>query len=130
MTLKMHLAGVLALCAGLAAHSAALAQTPGANAAPAPTAATPAPPAAPPNLSPPPSDPRTGQPTYSVPPPHDSSPGLYLPAVVGGYVKSTAGCVVAGCDNGPSVSAPSSPGAVEAPPPAMTPANPGSAPPQ
>jgi hypothetical protein len=121
MTLKMRLPAALVLGAGLAVHSAALAQ--GASAAPAP-------PTTPPNLSPPPSDPRTGQPTYAVPPPHDSSSGLYLPAVVGGYVKSTAGCVVAGCDNGPSVSAPSSPGAVEAPPPAMTPANPGSAPPQ
>ena len=128
MILKMRLAAALVIGAGLAVHGAALAQTQGAGAAP--TATTPAPTTAPPNLSPPPSDPRTGQPTYSVPPPHDSSSGLYLPAVVGGYVKSTAGCVVAGCDNGPSVSAPSSPGAVEPPPPAMTPANPGSAPPQ
>ena len=48
---------------------------------------------------------------------------VYLPAVVGGYAKSVAGCVVVGCDDGPQVGGapgPSSSGSTEPPP-----ANPG-----
>ena len=126
-----RLAAALAFGAGLTAAGVALAQTQAGSAAPPAAAAQPAPP---PAQSPLPSDqsetpatrpwdPDTGQRTSSVDPPPDSSSGLYLPAVVGGYAKSVAGCVVVGCDDGPQVGGapgPSSSGSTEPPP-----ANPG-----
>ncbi len=122
--------GVGILAAGLTMGGVALAQD--ASPPPPATVTGTAPPTPPPDLSLPKSaDPNTGYRTYSVPAPPDSSPGLYLPAVVGGYVKSTAGCVVAGCDDGPSVSAPPSSSGADVPPPAVRlPTTPGSPPPQ
>ena len=58
-------------------------------------------------------------PTYTPKPPSDNT-GVYLPAVVGEYLKSSASCVVLGCDDGPAVKGttgqPAS-GASTAPPP-------------
>ena len=60
--------------------------------------------------------PDPSQPTYSVAPPPDGPSGIYLPAVVLGYAKSAAGCVVLGCEDGAQVNgAPATP-AVPAPP--------------
>jgi hypothetical protein len=129
-----------AFVTGLALAGAASAQTQGATSpAPTPPATAPADPSALPSATPlapaplvKPSDPNADQPVYSVNPPPDSSPGLYLPAVVGGYAKSAAGCVVAGCDDGPDPSgsaAPSTSGKDETPPP-LPPANPGASTPR
>jgi hypothetical protein len=111
MTRWTRLAGAFALVAGLTAASVAPAQTQndGARAAVAPAqpaAAAPQPVSLPAlSAAPPikPWDPNADQPVYSVPPPPDGSSGIYLPAVVGGYAKSVAGCVLVGCDDGPQV---------------------------
>jgi hypothetical protein len=133
MSQTTRLAAAFALAAGLTAAGVALAQTQPGSAAPPPATVQPAP--APAQSAPPwdqtdtatikPWDAGASQRTYSVDAPPDSSSGLYLPAVVLGYAKSTAGCVVLGCEDGPQVggdSAPQAP-APAAPPP---PANPGS----
>jgi hypothetical protein len=135
MSQATRLAAAFALAAGLTAAGVALAQTQPGSAAPPPATAQPAP--APAQSAPPwdqtdtttikPWDSDTSQKTYSVDAPPDSSSGLYLPAVVLGYAKSTAGCVVLGCEDGPQVggdAAPpaSAPAAAAAPPPP----NPGS----
>jgi len=57
-----------------------------------------------------------------VDPPPDSSSGLYLPAVVGGYAKSVAGCVVVGCDDGPQVGGAAGPTPSSSAKPPATPA--------
>ena len=41
--------------------------------------------------------------TYSPKPLPGDTTGVYLPSAVGGYVRSTASCVVLGCDSGPEV---------------------------
>jgi len=126
-----RLAAALAFGAGLTAAGVALAQTQAGSAAPPAASAQPAPPpaqSAPPSIPSEapaikPSDPDFSQPKYSVNPPPDGPSGVYLPAVVGGYAKSVAGCVVVGCDDGPQVGGapgPSSSGSTEPPP-----ANPG-----
>jgi hypothetical protein len=132
MSQKTRLAAAFALAAGLTAAGVALAQTQPGSAAPPPASAQPAP--APTQSAPPwdqtdtstikPWDSGSSQRTYSVDAPPDSSSGLYLPAVVLGYAKSTAGCVVVGCEDGPQVGGDSAPpaSASAAPPPA----NPGS----
>ncbi|HEY2707989.1 MAG TPA: hypothetical protein VGI95_08040 [Caulobacteraceae bacterium] len=56
-----------------------------------------------------PNDPNSNQPTYAVDPPPATSSGVYLPAAVLGYGKSVAGCVIAGCDDGPKASGASTP---------------------
>ena len=74
---------------------------------PAPPAAAPAdpgsaptqPPTSQPNLS----TPDSNQQSYSPRPPSDDSSGVYLPAAVGGYLRSSASCLVIGCDDGPEV---------------------------
>jgi hypothetical protein len=126
MIRKTRLAAAFAFGAGLAAAGVAPAPAQSGGAAPPAASAQPAPPA---QSSPPPaqsdtptfksSDSEFSQPKYSVDPPPDSSSGLYLPAVVGGYAKSVAGCVVVGCDDGPQVGgspAPSTAGTAELPP--------------
>jgi hypothetical protein len=129
MIRKMRVAAAFAFGAGLAAAGVAPAQTQTGSAAPQTASAQPAPPP-PPAQSPPPwvqpeapaikpSDPNAGQPTYSVDPPPEGASGIYLPAAVLGYAKSTAGCVVIGCDDGPQVggsAGPSSSGSAEPPP--------------
>jgi hypothetical protein len=122
MKRQTRLAATLALVAALGVAGAAAAQTQGGTATtPAASdksalpSAQPAHPA--PNHPIKPGPPDTNQPVYSVPAPPDSSPGLYLPAVVGGYAKSAAGCVVAGCDDGPSVTPPASTSGSDQPPP-------------
>jgi hypothetical protein len=122
MIWKTVFAAALGFGVGLTAAGAALGQTETGAATPLAAMAQPTPP--PPSLlSGTPtikrSDPDPGQPTYSVIPPPDSSPGLYLPAVVLGYARSTAGCVVVGCDDGPQVGGASGPppsGLAEPPP--------------
>lgn len=140
MSRKMRLAAAFAFGAGLAAAGMAPAQTRTENAPPLAASAQPAPP---PDQSTPwaqsgtltikpwgldadqpsYSVDRTSQPTYSVDPPPEGASGIYLPAVVLGYAKSAAGCVVVGCEDGPQV------GGAEAPSPAASaqppPANPG-----
>jgi hypothetical protein len=128
MIRQTRLAAAFAFAAGLTAAGAGLAQTQSGGAATPAASAQPTSPAGPstPASTPPstlvikPAAPDANQPTYSVNPPPDSSSGLYLPSVVGGYVKSAAGCVVVGCDDGPSVggaSGSSSSGSDEPPPP-------------
>lgn len=116
MTRKMRLVAAFAVGAGLTAAGMAAAQSQAASAPPQAAAAQPAPPpaqATPPAVQP--LDPSAGQPTYSQDPPPNSSPGIYLPAVILGYARSAAGCVVIGCDDGPRVGGaePSSSGAAE-----------------
>jgi hypothetical protein len=130
MSQKTRLAAAFALAAGLTAAGMAPAQTqPGSAAAP-PATAQPAPAqSAPPwdqtdTATIKPWDAGASQRTYSVDPPPDSSSGLYLPAVVLGYAKSTAGCVVLGCEDGPQVGGDAAPPASA--PAAPPPANPGS----
>ena len=127
---KMRLAATIAFAAGLATAGAAVAQTQAANTTQAAASAQSAPPPAQPTVrwvEPEPSpikpwDPNTTQPTYSVDPPPGGSSGIYLPAVVLGYAKSAAGCVVIGCNDGPQV------GGAAGPPPSGSaqpaPANP------
>jgi hypothetical protein len=125
MIRKTRLAAALAFGAGLTAAGVALAQTQTGSAAPPPASAQPAPPptqSETPTFKP--SDSEFSQPKYSVDPPPDSSSGLYLPAVVGGYAKSVAGCVVVGCDDGPQVGGAPGP-ATSAGPAEPPPANPG-----
>ncbi len=131
MSQTTRLAAAFALAAGLTAAGLALAQTQPGSAAPPPATAQPAP--APAQSAPPwdqtdtatikPWDSSASQRTYSVDAPPDSSSGLYLPAVVLGYAKSTAGCVVLGCEDGPQVGGDSAPpaSAPAAPPPAASP---------
>jgi hypothetical protein len=59
-----------------------------------------------------------------VDPPPEGSSGIYLPAVVGGYAKSVAGCIVIGCEDGPRVGGDS--GSSSSAPATPPPANPGS----
>ena len=111
MTRTTRLLAAFAFGAGLTAAGVALAQTQTSGTLPPAPAAQPAPPpdlSTPPSLSPEasptkPWDPDAIQPTYSVNPPPDGSSGIYLPAVVLGYAKSAAGCVVIGCNDGPQV---------------------------
>jgi hypothetical protein len=123
MTRKTRLVAAFALGAGLTAAGVAAAQTQAGSAAPPAAAAQPAPP---PAQSTPlwvqsetpttePWDPNARRPTYSADPPPDSSSGIYLPAVILGYARSAANCVVIGCDDGPRVGGPepSSPGSTE-----------------
>ena len=108
-----HLGAALALGAGLTVAGAAVAQAQSGSAAPAAAAsAQPAPALAqsttlPSKPSDPeaskPWDPNANQKVYAVPSPPDGSSGIYLPAVVGGYAKSVAGCVLVGCNDGPQV---------------------------
>ena len=137
MTQTPRLAAALALVAGLAAASAAPAQVqppsatpPPASARPAPATAAPSPPwdrskqIPAPTISP--TDAAGNQPTYSVNPPPDGTSGVYLPAAVLGYAKSTAGCVVIGCNDGPEVTpvpASSTSGPDAANPPSSRPTN-------
>jgi hypothetical protein len=132
MTRRTRLAGAFTLVAGLTLAGVAPAQTQSEGAAPAAASAQPAAataqPAPLPALSTPPIkpwDPNANEPVYSVPPPPDGSSGIYLPAVVGGYAKSVAGCVLVGCDDGPQVGGapgPSSPTSDEPQPqPPVTP---------
>jgi hypothetical protein len=111
MTRNTRLVAALALGAGLTAPGVALAQTQTGSTAPPPPWAQSAPA---PALSTPPSvqdEAPTGKPwdtsasqrTYSVDRPPEGSSGIYLPAVILGYAKSAAGCVVIGCDDGPQV---------------------------
>jgi hypothetical protein len=98
-----RLVAAFALGAGLAAAGVAVAQTQAGSAAPQAASAQPAPPPAqstPPTI---PVDPDAGQATYSSDPPPASSSGIYLPAVILGYARSAAGCVVVGCEDGPRV---------------------------
>jgi hypothetical protein len=135
MDRKTRLAAAFTVCAGLTAAGAALAQTPSGSAPPPAASAQPAPPPAQATLPPvqpePPAtkswDPNDTQPKYSVDPPPDSPSGLYLPAVIGGYAKSVAGCVVVGCDDGPRVSGAAGPASstpAEPPPSNPPPADP------
>ena len=118
MIRKTRLAAAFAFGAGLTAAGMALAQTQGGGAPPPAASAQSAQPPAQstlPSVQPEtpaikPWDPNTDQRTYSVDPPPDGSSGVYLPAAVLGYAKSAAGCVVVGCDDGPTASG--SPGAV------------------
>ncbi len=118
MNRTTRLAAAFAFGAGLTTAGLALAQTQPESAAPPAAAAEPAPPAAQPwapsdtsaippgrlDLSRPTySIDRTAQPTYSVDAPPGGASGIYLPAVVLGYAKSAAGCVVIGCEDGPQV---------------------------
>jgi hypothetical protein len=136
MTRKTRLVAAFAFGAGLTVAGVAPAQSQTGSAAAPAVPAQPAPPPAQPTLpsvqyetSPiRPWDPNTNQRTYSVDPPPDSSSGIYLPAVILGYAKSAAGCVVIGCDDGPQVggaSGPSPPGSAGPPP-----ANPGASDPR
>ena len=114
MTRKTRLVAAFVVGIGLTAAGVAVAQTQTGNAAPPAASAQPAPPPAqstPPTIQP--LDPNAGRPTYSLDPPPPSSSGIYLPAVILGYARSTAGCVMIGCDDGPRVggSEPSSSGA-------------------
>ena len=116
MTRKTRLVAAFAVGAGLTAAGVAVAQAQTGSAAPRAASAQPAPPPAqstPPTIQP--LDPNAGQPSYSQDPPPDSSSGIYLPAVILGYARSAAGCVVIGCDDGPRVggSEPSSSGSAE-----------------
>jgi hypothetical protein len=144
MNRTTRLAAALAFGAGLTAAGLALAQTQPESAAP-PSAAPP-PPAEPwaqsdtPAVQPGRLDlpqpaysvERTSQPTYSVDPPPEGASGIYLPAVVLGYAKSAAGCVVVGCEDGPqaggapdaSPSGPSRSGSAEPPPAGPGPSDP------
>ena len=135
MIRKTRLVVAFVLGAGLAAAGVALAQTqtatgsaapPGsAQAAPPPTQSTLRWVPETPDFKP--WDPNSSQPTYSVTPPPGSS-GIYLPAVVLGYTKSVAGCIVIGCDDGPQVgdsSGSSSSGSSSSGSAAPPPANPG-----
>jgi hypothetical protein len=138
MTQKTR-AAAFAFGAALSAAAAALAQVPPASATPPPASAQPAPgqnSATPPwdrtkQIPPPtisPTDPAGSQPTYSVNPPPDGPSGVYLPAAVLGYAKSTAGCVVVGCNDGPEVTpatGPSTSGPDAATPPSSRPTNKG-----
>jgi hypothetical protein len=134
MSGKTRLAAAFAVLAGLTAAGVVAAQTqpqstsaapPAASAQPAPAPAEAAPPwDQPASVTVKPWDQDTSQKTYSVDPPPDGSSGLYLPAVVLGYAKSTAGCVVLGCEDGPQVGGDAAPPASA--PAAPPPANPGS----
>ena len=118
------LAVALAVWAGWAAAGVAYAQTQDSAAAAAPANSPPPAPLVLPSANAPlkPADPKnTDQPVYSVKPPADSSSGMYLPGVVGGYAKSATGCVVVGCDDGPTVEG--APRGSDTPPP--PPSNPG-----
>ena len=144
MNRTTRLAAAFAFGAGLTAAGSALAQTQPANAPPSPAVVQPAPaPAqtwARPDTSmikpgrldltqPTYSFDRTSQPTYSVDAPPDGPSGIYLPAVVLGYAKSAAGCVVIGCEDGLQVGG-ASDSSPAGPPPAGSaqppPASPGS----
>ena len=141
MNRTTRLAAAFAFGAGLTAAGVALAQTQPASAAPPAAEAQPAPPPAEPwarseaptirpwrlDMSQPTySVDRISQPTYSVDAPPEGPSGIYLPAVVLGYAKSAAGCVVVGCEDGPEVggaadsssSGPPPPASAEPPPPA------------
>ena len=140
MNRSTRLAAAFAFGAGLTAAGLALAQTQPESAAPPAAGAQPAAPPAEPwaqsdtsaikpgrlDLRQPTySVDRTRQPTYSVDAPPEGASGIYLPAVVLGYAKSAAGCVVVGCEDGPQVggapdASPSGPppSASAAPPPA------------
>ena len=144
MNRTTRLAAAFAFGAGLTTAGLALAQTQPESAAPPPAAAEPAPPAAQPwapsdasaippgrlDLSRPTySVDRTSQPTYSVDAPPEGPSGIYLPAVVLGYAKSAAGCVVVGCEDGPQVGGAADSSASALPPSgaaAPPPAGPGS----
>lgn len=125
MSRNTCLAATFAIAIGLTAAGVAAAQTQPqtTSAAPPAAAAQPAPAAQsapwdqyePATIKPWDSD--TSQRTYSVDAPPDSSSGLYLPAVVLGYAKSTAGCVVLGCEDGPQVGGDSAPSSAPPPPP-------------
>lgn len=116
MTRKMRLVAALAVGAGLTAAGVAAAQT--GSAAPPAASGQPTPPA---QSAPAPStplwvqgdtptaqpwDPNARRPIYSADPPADTSSGIYLPAVILGYARSAANCVVVGCDDGPRVGGP------------------------
>ena len=131
MSGKTRLAAAFAVLAGLTAAGVAAAQTqpqttsaapPAASAQPVPAQSTP-PWDQPDSVTVRHWDQDTSQKTYSVDAPPDGSSGLYLPAVVLGYAKSTAGCVVLGCEDGPQVGGDSAPSS--APPPAPPPVGPG-----
>lgn len=135
MSRKTRLAATFAIAAGLTAAGVAPAQTQTSSAAPPVASAQPAPPAAQPaqpwaQFETPtikPWDRDASQPTYSVDPPPGGSSGIYLPAVVLGYAKSAAGCVVIGCEDGPQVGGaaePSSSGSAEPPPANPAPSDP------
>ncbi len=134
MSRKTRLAATFAIAAGLTAAGVGQAQTQPGSAAPPAALAQPAPL---PAQSTPPWDqsetatvkpwvPDTSPPTYSVNPPPDSPSGIYLPAVVLGYAKSAAGCVVIGCDDGPQAGGSSGPppsGSAEPPPASPVPSD-------
>jgi hypothetical protein len=123
MTRHMLLAVAFALGGGLLATNSALAQTQTGGATPTYPSAQPlAPPTPPPTPAPSSGPPLADQPVYSVNPPPGDTSGIYLPAVVGGYVKSATSCAVVGCDNGPDVPPPAAGADI---PPTLTPANPG-----
>jgi hypothetical protein len=116
MTRMTRLVAAFAFGAGLTAAgmAAAQSQTQTGSASTLAASAQPAPPPAqstPPAIQP--MDPNALRPTYSQDPPPASSSGIYLPAVILGYARSAAGCVVIGCDDGPRVGGaePSSSGA-------------------
>ena len=92
---------------GLILAPSSMAQSPGGAAPTPPSTSQPAPaPSVP--LVIPPLKRQADQPTYSVGRPEGSS-GIYLPAAVLGYTRSVAGCVVAGCADGPEVHVSSEP---------------------
>ena len=127
-----RVAAAFAFAAGLTAAGVALAQTQPGGAAPPAASAQPAPPADPstapwaqsatPAIKP--SEPSDSQPTYAVDPPPEGSSGVYLPAVVLGYAKSAAGCVVIGCDDGPQAGGSAGPSSAAPPPANPAPADP------
>ncbi len=65
--------------------------------------------------------------TYSAKPLPGDTTGVYLPSAVGGYVRSTASCVVLGCDNGPEVKVEPSSSSGAKPPPSGPPTDSGPA---
>lgn len=111
MTRKKRLVAAFALGAGLTAAGVAVGQAQTGSSAPQAAAAPTASPRAQSTPQPVQSqaptvqhmDPGASQPTYSAAPPPDSAPGIYLPAVVFGYARSAANCVVIGCEDGPRV---------------------------
>lgn len=122
MTRERRLMAAFALGTGLTVAGVAVSQNQTGNAGSA-TASQPVTPAAqstPPQVQPEAPtiqhfDPDASQPIYSADPPPASAPGIYLPAVVFGYARSAANCVVIGCDAGPRVGGyePSSPGSAD-----------------
>jgi hypothetical protein len=143
MNRTTRLAAAFAFGAGLTAAGVALAQTQPESAPPAAVAQPAPPPPQPwaqsetPAIKPWRMDAgqptysvdRISQPTYSVDPPPDGASGIYLPAVVLGYAKSAAGCVVVGCEDGPQVGGAADSSSVGPPPAASAepppPAGPG-----